>query len=164
MKFYIGPQVGLGEFESVDFSMSWLETPLFLSEYTVIGNNTIAVVYRGEDEIGKVMDFKVFQDGNFKFLVAIGNDVIYPELFYSSGKEGVRFAIVYSNASDMGDLMMFKYRNWAHAQESGMFIFGLVEVFGKVHHGVYAPLERTKDRTGIIHEGTSPAILEFEVV
>ena len=163
MRFYMGPQIGLGEFESVDFSMSWLETPLFLSRYTIIGNSTMAVVYRSEEEIGKISDFKIFSE-DVKFLVALGNDAMYPELFYNSGRDGVKFAVVYSNAADMGDLMMFKYRNWAHAQESGLFIFGLVEVFGKVHHGIYAPLERTKDGSGIIHEGTSPAILELEVV
>ncbi len=162
MRFYVGPQVGLGEFEDVDFSISWLETPLFLSKFTVIGNGNLAVVYKGSEEIGKVSDFQIF-DLEVPFLVAVGNDTTYPELFHKAKELGASFSVVYSTASDMAELMMFKYRNWAHAQEAEMIVIGLVEVFNKVHHGIYVPT-RFKGDSGIIHEGVTPAFVELEVM
>ncbi len=162
MKFYIGSQVGLEEFEGVDFSISWAEPPLFLSEATVVGNDRIAVVYSREEEIFRIEEFAVVEYG-VPFLVAIGNDATYPEVFHHGRSRGARFAITFERTSGMAGLMMFKYRTWAHAQESGLVIFALADVMEKIHYGIYAPIDMTENGTGIIAEGSSTIVLEVKI-
>ncbi len=162
MKFYIGPQIGLEEFEAVDISISWAEPPLFLSDITVVGNDRIAVVYSKSEEIVRVEDFAIVEY-QIPFLVAVGNEATYPEIFHHGKAKGAKLAITFERTSGIAGLMMFKYRAWAHAQESGLIIFGLADVLEKIHYGVYAPLEMTDDGSGIITEGTSTTILEVRI-
>ena len=162
MKFYIGPQIGLEEFDGVDMSISWAEPPIFLSDITVVGNDRIAVVYSKEEEIIRVEDFTVVEY-DIPFLVSVGNEATYPEVFHHGKKLGAKFAVTFERTSGMSGLMMFKYRTWAHAQESGLIIFGLADVLEKIHYGVYAPMDMTDDKSGIIAEGSSTAVLEVIV-
>jgi hypothetical protein len=162
MIFYIGSQIGLGEFEDVDFSISWAEPPVFLSKITVVGNDKIAVVYSGTDELMRVEDFSLI-NLEPKFLVAVGNDATYPEVFHYARNKGARFCVTFERVSGVSGLMMFKYRTWAHAQESRLVIFGIADAMGKVHYGVYAPLEMTADESGVIVEGSSSTIVEVEL-
>lgn len=162
MKFYIGPQIGLEEFEDVDMSISWAEPPIFLSDITVVGNDRIAVVYSNDEEIIRVEDFAVVKK-RIPFLVAVGSDATYPEVFHHGKKFGAKFAVTFERASGMSGLMMFKYRTWAHAQESGLIIFGLADVLEKIHYGIYAPMELTDNKSGIIAEGSSTTVLEVRV-
>ncbi len=162
MRFYLGTQIGLGEFEDIDFSISWAEPPLFLSKVTVVGNDRIAVVYFEEDEVSRVEDFAIVEY-EIPFLVAVGNDATYPEVFHYAKSKGAKFAVIFERASGMAGLMMFKYRGWAHAQESDLVIFGVAEVFGKIHYGVYAPTQMTEDGSGIMVEGNSAAVVEVRL-
>ena len=159
MRFYIGSQIGLGEFEGIDISISWAEPPSFLSKMTVVGNDKIAVVYSSEEELLRVEDFAIVECEN-PFLVAVGNEAIYPEVFHYARERGAKFGITFERVSGMAGLLMFKYRSWAHAQESRIYVFGMAEVMGKVHYGVYAPTEKTEDGSGIVAEGSSAIVLE----
>lgn len=162
MKFYIGSQIGLEEFDDVDISISWAEPPMFLSNITVVGNDRIAVVYSKSEEVIRVEDFAVV-DYHVPFLVAVGSEATCPEVFHHGKSQGVKFAVIFERTSGMAGLMMFKYRTWAHAQESGLVIFGLADVLEKIHYGVYAPLEMTDNGSGIITEGSSTTILEVRI-
>ncbi len=158
----MGPQIGLLEFEDVELSISWREEPMMRSDVTVIGDEKEVAVFSKDGESMTSQDFLLF-DSPKRFLVVTGNDALYPELYHYAASKGASFVIAYEKVTGMGGLLTSKYRGWVHSQESGLVVFEIIDVAGRLHYGIYAPLEKTDKNNGVLSEGNSPLVLEVDL-
>ncbi len=150
------------EFENVDISISWHEEPILRSNVTITGDEKVISVFFKNGRYHSSQDIVTLEEP-VKFIVATGNDAKYPELFHYAVSKGAKFTVVFEKAGGMGGLLAAKYRGWAHSQESGIVVFEIIDVAGRLHYGVYAPLDKTEKGDGIIVEGNSPLIVEVEI-
>jgi len=161
LKFYMGPQIGLLEFDDVDVAISWQEDPVLREwvKINVMGDDKIIDIYKG----GETMETPTYIFTDFmgiKFAVVTGYDASYPEFYHFARSRDVKFVISYRRADGMASFMNLKYQSWSYAQETAIMIFSVMEVSGKVYYGIYAPVGKFKEKSGIIYEGSGRNLTE----
>ncbi len=163
VKFYIGPQVGIYEFDDVDIGISWYENvPVFKANMIILGTEKVVHVFF-EDVEEIVEDSAILDYRGVAFAVGTSNDVIYPEFFHYAKSNRAKFVVIYEKVEDPSWFMYSKHRAWVHSQESGLYVFSVVDFNGNIKYGVYSPYEFSDKNPGIIIEGGAPHILEVEL-
>jgi len=161
LKFYIGSQIGLLEFDDVDIAISWEEEPVLRKwiKVNITGDEKSINVYKG----GEVLETSAYifsEIDGIKFAAVTGYDSLYPEFYHYARSKNASFVVSYNKTDGMAGFMNIKFRAWSFAQETKLVIFSIIQVSGKVYYGVYGPLYKYKEKNGIIIEGSSRDFLE----
>ena len=159
MKIYIGPQIGLSEFDGVDLSISWLDEPVVSYEPTLVGNENVAFLLKNGEILKRIEDFSIENLKGVNFGIAVGNDAKYPEFFHYAKSRGANIVVVYEKASNVSELIYIKNRAWVHSQESSTMVISIVKIMDSVRYNVYGNMEKF-DNFGVILESGSPAVME----
>ena len=152
--------MSLEEFEIVDLFVSWLDVIPDNATFSVVGTEKFFIVGRHGREWKKGYEFGIVDLG-VKVLVVGGELALYPEAFYIARENDARLVIGFSEAHNFVDFNFIKAKFWAHTQETNLISISLLNFQGKVYNNIYFPLEKTKNKTGVVAEGIAPVFLEF---
>ncbi|PLV59829.1 hypothetical protein [Thermotoga sp. KOL6] len=161
MKILVGSTVSLEEFERVDLFISWLDIIPSNANFSVVGTEKFFIVGRQGKEWKKGYEFGI-ADVGLKVFVVGGELSLYPEAFYIAKESGAKLLIGFCDVQNFVDFNFIKAKFWAHTQETEVASIALLNFQGKVHNNIYFPLEKTRNRTGIVAEGVAPVFIEFE--
>ena len=162
MVVLLGPQMILEEFEEIDVSISWLETPFPGARFTIMGTENFFVVMRNGEVTLKSQEYEVVDFEGRKILIVCGNEAMYPEVFYFGKSQGAQMGVVFSKAGNPGELALYKAKFWIYSQDNHFPVLSLIKFLDKVQYNVYIPMEETQKGNGILSESTAPSIVRFE--
>lgn len=158
MRFLLGNPILVEEFGTVDILIygDFLHTILDNS-ITVRGSSTIVEVYKGGSLVGKRTAEDDITPENllhepikgFKIFLGLNNDLSELDNFRLAFYFGVPLIIIFSDQINMNKEAAFS-KFWPIAQDNFSVVAACSRIGSSFFYSVYAPMELTPDRSGVV--------------